>query len=83
EGAHVNVGEAANVNAEVDELMDEIDRFEGGAIPGQQQQLNWPYTHSEHELATLLHNMDLNTYLRLPNLYYKQHSGGDVFGSYD
>ncbi|MCI43223.1 hypothetical protein A2U01_0064460, partial [Trifolium medium] len=55
------------------EVMEEIDRFDGGALPTQPQQgsgSGWPYTHSEHELVSLLHNLDINTHLRLPNVYY-------------
>ncbi|MCI46119.1 hypothetical protein A2U01_0067359, partial [Trifolium medium] len=66
--------EAANVgdgnDQGPDDVMEEIDRFNSGAVPNQQQQSgDWPYTHSEHEVATLLHNMDINTHFRLPNLY--------------
>ncbi|MCI74565.1 hypothetical protein A2U01_0095829, partial [Trifolium medium] len=37
------------------DVMEEIDRFDGGAIPNQPQQgsgSEWPYSHSEHELAS-------------------------------
>ncbi|MCI74027.1 hypothetical protein A2U01_0095291, partial [Trifolium medium] len=36
------------------DIMEEIDRFDGGAMPTQPQQgsgSEWPYSHSEHELA--------------------------------
>ncbi|MCI18079.1 hypothetical protein A2U01_0039230, partial [Trifolium medium] len=64
--------EAAHADDQgMDDVMEEIDRFDSGALPNQQQQSgDWPYTHSEHELASLLHNLDLNTHFRLPNVYY-------------
>ncbi|MCI63553.1 hypothetical protein A2U01_0084810, partial [Trifolium medium] len=55
------------------EAMEEIDRFDGGAMPTQPQQSSggaWPYTHSEHELVSLLHNLDINFHFRMPNVYY-------------
>ncbi|MCI63066.1 hypothetical protein A2U01_0084323, partial [Trifolium medium] len=57
----------------LNEVMEEIDRFDGNTIPTQPQQgggSDWPYTHSEHELASLLHNLDLNSHFRLPIVYY-------------
>ncbi|MCH82448.1 hypothetical protein A2U01_0003255, partial [Trifolium medium] len=70
----IHVEEPVNMGAvhmeEDDELMEEIDRFDGGVQPDQQQHDNWPYTHSEHEIASLLHNLDINTALHLPNVYY-------------
>ncbi|MCI65476.1 hypothetical protein A2U01_0086734, partial [Trifolium medium] len=50
------------------DVMEEIDHFNGGAIPTQPQKgsgSGWAYTHSEHELASLLHNMDINTHFRM------------------
>ncbi|MCI41126.1 hypothetical protein A2U01_0062359, partial [Trifolium medium] len=47
------------------EDMEEIDRFDGSAIPTQPQQgsgSGWSYSHSEHELASLLHNLDINSH---------------------
>ncbi|MCI34817.1 hypothetical protein A2U01_0056038, partial [Trifolium medium] len=52
---------------EMHDVMEEIDHFDGNAIPTQPQQGSgneWPYSHSEHELASLLHNMDINTHFR-------------------
>ncbi|MCI71023.1 hypothetical protein A2U01_0092286, partial [Trifolium medium] len=75
----VNVEQGVNVeeeqveaaredDQELDDVMEDIDRFDSSTLPNQQQQGgNWPYTHSEHELASLLHNLDLNTHFRLPN----------------
>ncbi|MCI45616.1 hypothetical protein A2U01_0066855, partial [Trifolium medium] len=55
----------------MDDIMEEIDRFASDALPTQQQNSgDWSYTHSEHELASLLHNLDLNTSHRLLNVYY-------------
>ncbi|MCI67936.1 hypothetical protein A2U01_0089195, partial [Trifolium medium] len=55
----------------MDDMMEEIDRFTSDALPTQQQNSgDWPYTHSEHELASLLHNLDLTIAHRLPNMYY-------------
>ncbi|MCI60189.1 hypothetical protein A2U01_0081444, partial [Trifolium medium] len=51
EGIHVE--EPVNVEEEKDELMEEIDRFEDGVQLDQQEHVNWPYTHSEHEIASL------------------------------
>ncbi|MCI31050.1 hypothetical protein A2U01_0052261, partial [Trifolium medium] len=64
--------EAAHADHQgLDDVMEEINRFESSAFPNQQQQSgDWPYTHSEHELASLLHNLNLNTHFRLPNMYY-------------
>ncbi|MCI41653.1 hypothetical protein A2U01_0062886, partial [Trifolium medium] len=55
------------------DVVEEIDRFDGGAIPTQPQQgsSGWSYSHSEHELASLLHNLDINTHFRMPNVYYQ------------
>ncbi|MCI87079.1 hypothetical protein A2U01_0108360, partial [Trifolium medium] len=56
------------------DVMEETDRFGGGAVPAQEPQgsgSGWAYTHSEHELASLLHNLDLNTHFRMPNVYYQ------------
>ncbi|MCH93638.1 hypothetical protein A2U01_0014590 [Trifolium medium] len=67
---------------EVDEGVqeeEEMNQFEDGVHPNQQQSVypnqqqhhdNWPFTHSEHERASLLHNLDINTVLRLSNVYY-------------
>ncbi|MCI56861.1 hypothetical protein A2U01_0078112, partial [Trifolium medium] len=47
------------------EVMEEIDRFDGSALPTQPQQgsgSDCPYSHSEHELASLLHNLDVNSH---------------------
>ncbi|MCI97142.1 hypothetical protein A2U01_0118442, partial [Trifolium medium] len=41
---------------EMHDVMEEIDRFDGGAIltrPQQGSGSEWPYSHSEHELASL------------------------------
>ncbi|MCI37115.1 hypothetical protein A2U01_0058339, partial [Trifolium medium] len=72
-----NVGQSANEEDEEDqglhEVLEEIDRFDGSTIPTQPQQVgggDWLYTHSEHELTSLLHNLDINTHFRLPNIYY-------------
>ncbi|MCI35012.1 hypothetical protein A2U01_0056233, partial [Trifolium medium] len=56
------------------DVMEEIDRFDESAIPTQPPQgsgSGWAYTHSEHELASLLHNLDINTHFRMPNVYYQ------------
>ncbi|MCI88687.1 hypothetical protein A2U01_0109974, partial [Trifolium medium] len=59
-----NGGQDGNEEARDDEgmrdVMEEIDHFDGGAIPTQEPQCSgsgWPYSHSEHELASLLHNL--------------------------
>ncbi|MCI18559.1 hypothetical protein A2U01_0039713, partial [Trifolium medium] len=47
--------------------------FDGSTLPTQPQQGSgdaWPYSHSEHELASLLHNLDINSHFRMPNVYY-------------
>ncbi|MCI96203.1 hypothetical protein A2U01_0117503, partial [Trifolium medium] len=56
-----NAGQGENEDEgddpEMREVMEEIDHFDGGVIPTQPQQTSggaWPYTHSEHELASLL-----------------------------
>ncbi|MCI51012.1 hypothetical protein A2U01_0072256, partial [Trifolium medium] len=54
---HEEVGEEQDEG--MHDVMEEIDRFDGGAIPTQEPQQGsgsgWAYTHSEHELASLLH----------------------------
>ncbi|MCI44527.1 hypothetical protein A2U01_0065766, partial [Trifolium medium] len=55
------------------EVMEDINRFDGSTIPTQPQQgsgSGWPYSHSKHELASLLHNLDINTHFQMPNVYY-------------
>ncbi|MCI85969.1 hypothetical protein A2U01_0107248, partial [Trifolium medium] len=49
--------------------MEEIDRYDGSTLPTQPQQTSggaWPYSHYEHELASLLHNLDINTHFQMP-----------------
>ncbi|MCI73213.1 hypothetical protein A2U01_0094477, partial [Trifolium medium] len=56
------------------DVMEEIDRFDGDAIPTQEPQgsgSGWAYSHSEHELAFVLHNLDINTHFWMPNVYYQ------------
>ncbi|MCH90390.1 hypothetical protein A2U01_0011305, partial [Trifolium medium] len=67
-----NGGEGENEEEGEDQgmrdVMEEIDRFDGGAIPTQTQQgsgSGWPYSNSEHELASLLHNLDINSHFRM------------------
>ncbi|MCI71086.1 hypothetical protein A2U01_0092349, partial [Trifolium medium] len=57
EEEHVEAAQAEDQG--MDDIMQEIDRFASDALPTQQQNSgDWPYTHSEHELASLLHNLD-------------------------
>ncbi|MCI37596.1 hypothetical protein A2U01_0058820, partial [Trifolium medium] len=47
-----NVEAAQTEDQGMDDIMEEIDRFDGSAIPTQPQQGSggaWPYSHSEHE----------------------------------
>ncbi|MCI64462.1 hypothetical protein A2U01_0085720, partial [Trifolium medium] len=58
----VNNNQGGNEDEEEDqglhEVMEEIDRYDGSSLPTQPRQNSggaWPYSHSEHELASLLH----------------------------